>query len=243
MLRLRRAVAALLAVTGLAVNPPRAGAQGTARLAGQLVDRSTGTPIVGATVIVLGRAPVIRTDSGGRFSRDSLQPGTYVLQVRSLGYTPISRIVDLLERQTLSVRVALDPVAITLSGVVIEGERYVPRGMRGFTERRARGRGVYVTEADIKEKGAQVLGDLLRSVPGVREVCRRGICRVRMARSDCPPNYFVDGFPANNSTTLELPVIGMIGVEIYRTTTETPPEFLRGATGCGTVAIWTRTGL
>ena len=80
-------------------------------------------------------------------------------------------------------------------------------------------------------------------MPGVRQICRRGICRVRMARDDCPPNFFVDGFPANNSTTLELPLVGVIGVEIYRTTTETPPEFLRGVTTCGTIALWTRTGL
>lgn len=218
-------------------------AQGSAGIAGLLLDRATGAPIPGATVVVLGRTPALRSDSAGRFMGGGLLPGTYVLQVRSIGYTPVSRIVDLRERQILTVRVELEPVPVALPGVVIEGERYYPRGMRGFEERRLRGRGAYVTEADIKEKGARQLGDLLRSVPGVREVCRRGVCRVRLARSECPPNFFVDGFPANNSTTLELPVIGIIGVEIYRTVTETPAEFLRGATGCGTIAIWTRTGL
>jgi hypothetical protein len=234
--------AALLAGLGFAARFPAAG-QGTAGIAGQVLDRSNGTPIAGALVTVLGSATAVRSDTTGRFTRNDLARGTYVLQVRSLGYAPRSWIVDLADRETVSVRLELEPAVIGLTPLVVEGEPYSPRGMRGFEERRQRGRGVYITEADIKERGAQLLGDLLRRVAGVREVCRRGICRVRMARSNCPPDFFLDGFQANNSTTLELPVIGIIAVEIYRTATETPPDFLRGATGCGTIAIWTRTGL
>ena len=39
------------------------------------------------------------------------------------------------------------------------------------------------------------------------------------------------------------PVIGLIAVEIYRTVTETPLEFLRTDNTCGTIVIWTRKGL
>ncbi len=40
-----------------------------------------------------------------------------------------------------------------------------------------------------------------------------------------------------------MPVIGLIAVEIYRTVTETPLEFLRTDNTCGTIVIWTRKGL
>lgn len=244
-LSLRSLAVGLALCAGLAF-PPGNGAlaQGTAGIVGQLLDRTRGTPIGGALVVVLGTAPSMRSDSSGRFARAGLAAGTYVLQIRALGYTPASRIVDVADRETLALRLELEPAAVGLPGVIVEGERYYQRGMRGFEERRRRGRGVYVTESDIKERGARQLGDLLRMVAGVREVCRRGICRVQMARSGCPPNFFMDGFPANNSTTLELPVIGIIAVEIYRTATETPQEFLRGVTtSCGAIAIWTQTGL
>jgi len=69
---------------------------------------------------------------------------------------------------------------------------------------------------------------------------------VRMSRSprNCAPNFFVDGFPANNSTTLEMPSVGIIAIEVYRTASETPVEFLRGITNpCGAIVIWTRSGL
>ena len=248
MLRTSRSLIALpVLLAGMVPGARPSGAQGVvvglSTVTGQLLDRATGGPVVGASIVVLGFATSVRSDSAGRFTRSDLRPGTYVLQVRSLGYSPVSRIIEIQEQQTLALRLELEQLAISLTEVVVEGNAYYPRGMRGFEDRRERGHGVFVTEAYIKERGARVLGDVLRSVAGVREVCRRGVCRVRMARSDCPPNFFMDGFPANNSTTLELPVVGMIGIEIYRTIAETPPDFLRGATGCGTIAIWTRTGL
>jgi hypothetical protein len=64
-----------------------------------------------------------------------------------------------------------------------------------------------------------------------------------MSRGECQPDYVVDGSPANNSTSPEMPVIGLIAVEIYRTVTETPLEFLRTDNTCGTIVIWTRKGL
>jgi hypothetical protein len=39
-----------------------------------------------------------------------------------------------------------------------------------------------------------------------------------------------------------MPLIGVIGIEIYRTITETPVDFLRGNNTCGTIVIWTRSG-
>ena len=47
-------------------------------------------------------------------------------------------------------------------------------------------------------------------------------------------DFFVDGLSATNSTYLEMPVVGITGIEIYRTITETPVDFLRGDNTCGT---------
>jgi hypothetical protein len=219
-------------------------AQETAGVAGQLRDRGTREPVSNAAVTLLGKPPLLRSDSAGRFSRTGLSPGTYVIQVRKLGYTPGSWIVEIAPNETLTVAIELDPEPVLLPEVAIVGQRKLElRGLAGFEIRRARGSGVFFSEAQILQREARLLSDILRSVNGVREVCRRGICRVRMARGECAPNFFVDGFPANNSTTLEMPVIGIIAVEIYRTTSETPPEFLRGATTCGSIVIWTRQGL
>jgi hypothetical protein len=101
---------------------------------------------------------------------------------------------------------------------------------------------VYLCEAEIQRASANRLSDILRNLSGIRMICRFNGCRIRMARSECQPDFFVEGLPANNPSSLEMPLIGIIGIEIYRTITETPVDFLRGNNTCGTIVIWTRSG-
>ena len=216
-------------------------AQGTAGLNGRLVDRASRQPLEGAAISVLGTPVNLRSSPTGEFTHVGLKPGTYVMQVRALGYAPGSWVIELAERETLSVVIEMDVRAIALPGVTVEANG-AGRGMAGFAQRRAAGRGVYVTEDDIKRADATRLSDVLRNVAGVRLICRFNGCRIRMTRNDCQPDFFVDGLSANNSTNLEMSVVGITGIEIYRTITETPVDFLRGNNTCGTIAIWTRSG-
>jgi hypothetical protein len=224
--------------------PAAAPAQGTAGIAGQLVDRSTGAPLAGAAVTLLGTGTALTVDTLGRFSRANLRAGTYVVQVRALGYRAASWVVDLVSQQTLSLVLELEPVPVPVTGVTVEGRPH-ERGARGFEERRSKGRGVFITEVEIARAQSGRLGDVLRTTAGVREVCRGVSCQVRMTRSptNCAPNFFLDGVPANNATTMEMPAVGVVAIEVYRTASETPVEFLRGNTVCGVIVIWTRVGL
>lgn len=216
-------------------------AQGRGGIAGRLVDRTSRQPLAGASVSVMGTPRTMRSNADGRFSVE-LAPGVYVLQARALGYAAGSWVVQLADQETLSVVIELEPAPVTLAGVTVEGQRPEQRGLAGFEQRRQRGRGVYVSEQDIQRANATSLSDLLRNMPGVRLVCRFRTCRVNMSRGECQPDFFVDGYPANNSTSLEMPLVGVIAVEVYRTVTETPAEFLRGNNTCGTIVLWTRSG-
>lgn len=226
----------------LAAAPHATRAQATAGIAGQLLDRASRLPLAGAAITVLGTPVLLRSTATGQFAHAGLKPGTYVMQARALGYAPGSWVIDLAERETLSVVIELDAVAIALPGVTVEAAGGGQRGMAGFLQRRAARRGVYLTEEDFKRADAARLSDVLRNVSGVRLTCRFSGCRVRMARDNCQPDFFVDGHSANNSTNLEMPMVGVIAIEVYRTITETPVEFLRGANTCGTIVIWTRSG-
>jgi Carboxypeptidase regulatory-like domain len=217
------------------------GSTGTAGITGRLLDRTSREPLQGAAIYVLGTPVSLRSSATGEFTHTGLKPGTYVMQVRALGYAPGSWVIELAERETLSVVIEMDVKPIDLPSVTVETPT-VQRGMAGFALRRAAGRGVYITEDDIKRANAARLSDLLRNVSGIRLICRFNGCRVRMARNDCQPDFFLDGLSANNSTFLEMSVVGVTGVEIYRTITETPVDFLRGNNTCGTIAIWTKSG-
>jgi len=214
---------------------------GTAGIAGRLLDRASRQPLEGAAINVLGTPVNLRSSPAGEFTHAGLKPGTYVMQVRALGYTPGSWVIELAERETLSVVIEMDARPIELPGITVETPT-VQRGMAGFALRRAAGRGVYITEDDIKRANAARLSDLLRNVSGIRLICRFNGCRVRMSRNDCQPDFFLDGLSANNSTFLEMSVVGVTGIEVYRTITETPVDFLRGNNTCGTIAIWTKSG-
>jgi hypothetical protein len=64
----------------------------------------------------------------------------------------------------------------------------------------------------------------------------------RGARGICTADWVVDGMPASMSSSPALPVVGIVGVEIYRNPTEVPAEFLKPDSQCGVIAIWTKSG-
>jgi len=52
----------------------------------------------------------------------------------------------------------------------------------------------------------------------------------------------VDGLPATFSSTPSMSTVGIVGIEIYRSLGETPPEFLKSDSQCGVIVIWTKSG-
>jgi hypothetical protein len=126
------------------------------------------------------------------------------------------------------------PTVMEVAATPEERPSLSERRRRQFDERRASGRGVFLTEEEIRNAKASTLLTLFRHVPGVR--LSRGAV-------ECQPAVIVDGVPANNSTDLDMSTMGITGIEIYRTSSETPLEFLGVGNACGTIVIWTRSGL
>jgi iron complex outermembrane recepter protein len=65
----------------------------SAVIEGQVTDQASGAPIVGATVTVVGERHSAVTTAQGRFRLTGLAAGTYTIQVRFIGYTPVERVV------------------------------------------------------------------------------------------------------------------------------------------------------
>lgn len=81
------------------------------RVEGTVVDASTGKPINGAIVALVGaQAPPVATDAAaGRFVTHDLAPGTARLRVAREGYQEALTEVMLAEGQTATIQVALQP--------------------------------------------------------------------------------------------------------------------------------------
>ena len=240
----RAAVLASLAGLALAlvvVTPRELPAQRRGTIAGQVSDAETGRPVADARVTVRGRKDPVLTDSSGRYRLTEVPPGTLILQVRAIGHTDATRIVELAAGATASVDVAL-ATATTLGEVVVTERPPGPSRFDEFEQRRKNGRGQYLAREQIEQSHAMNVPNLLRNMRGVRLECSGITCSVRMARStgvDCPPEYWVDGRP-NNSFGPTMPIGDLQGVEVYTGPSEAPAEFLSGNAACGIIVLWTK---
>ncbi|HEY2806429.1 MAG TPA: carboxypeptidase-like regulatory domain-containing protein [Gemmatimonadales bacterium] len=235
----RRTPAVLAA---LAIFSAPAAAQQNGAVTGALVDRLTRRPVEGARVNILGTALGTSSDTAGRFDVRGVPAGVRVIQVRAIGYVVSSWVVDLGEGQTIQQTFELEgrtvPVdSITATGRELEGWRTES----GFEQRRARGGGWFIGRQEILQRHAEMLSELMRSVPGLLMTCRGRACNVIMESSSrpCAPEYFLDGFPASNSTGPSFPLQQIRGVEIYNSRFSVPSEFQRPNQQCGVIAIWT----
>lgn len=226
--------------------PPTLVPTAVIRVSGGIVNLQSQTPISGAQIAILGTPFVTTSDSAGRFTYAGVGAGTYLLQARAIGYESRRWIIRLDAGDSVHYVLEMPPIGLDLATIVVEASptRFALRMME-FEQRRAAKRGIFLTGAEIATKKSSTLVDLLRGVPGVRVSCRSGTCVVEMMRSArgvCRADWVVDGFPATQSGTPHLPTVGIVGIEVYRSPNETPPEFLKSDSQCGVIVIWTRAG-
>lgn len=237
------ALCAILA-GGLLV-PRDAGAQrrGSGSVSGRVLDQVTREPVGGAHVLLVGTRVAALTDSAGRFGMQSLPNGDVTFEVRALGYRMGRWQVTLPIGMTVERVFEMTPQNLALDTLVVEAPQDRNwRSTDGFEARRRRGIGHFITPEMIGERQANVLNDLLQTVPGVLTSCGGGSCQVQMLVSgiNCRPEWFLDGFPATNAVGWDFPVRTVRAVEIYRSLFEVPPEFQRSNLRCGVIAIWSR---
>src|SRR2546426_12091095 len=71
----------------------------TAGISGQVVNQQSRIPVSGANVNLIGTHLRTATDSVGRFNQASLGAGTYILEVRAIGYGEAASRLRLAGRQ------------------------------------------------------------------------------------------------------------------------------------------------
>jgi hypothetical protein len=245
-----RCVLAIIATEMLALpGAPlrRLAAQNTAVISGVVQDRA-GKPIPAVEVHAVKPDRLARTDSAGRFTLTALPAGNVDLTFRRLAYTPATVSMDAFADDTIDIEVTLTVVAQKLEAVVVQAPSEMQRRLlAGFEERRKHlGTGHFITRAQIEDRHASLLGDVMTTTPGMTFVLdrsgRRQLRFSRVGRSDCPPTYIVDGIPASFFNIDDIPPGDVEGIELYSGPAGLPPQFGRiGRTSvCGTVVIWTR---
>jgi hypothetical protein len=237
---------ASLAIAALAlVAMPAAGQQHASVIMGTVKDEG-GKSIPDVEITALKTGTTVHTDSTGKFTLGDLPTGSIDLSFRRLAFEPVLASLRISANDTTDVEVTLSVVSQKLNGVVVVADPVRRRTLYAFEVRRKTGTGYFITRDDIVKGHPAMLSDMMRTVPGSRLVPtslgRTALRFGRTGRSDCPPQFFIDGIEVSNFNLDEMPPVDVEGIEIYAGAAGLPPEFNRlGGTGnCGTVVIWTR---
>lgn len=214
-----------------------------------LVHDSLGGVVSSAHVSIVGlRGPgsAATTDSDGSFRLTAIPPGSAVLEVRRLGYRPLSTPVTIVGGNELRVDVKLAPLPEQLAPVQVRrrAEVYDSR-LAGFNTRKSKHVGYFVTREKLDQMSSARFVDALRGIPGVSfRTLRGGVITVSLRGARCAPMFYMDGFPAT-AGAMDLDMIdlsGVEGIEIYAGMSSIPAEFMSvvGGEKCGVIAVWSR---
>jgi len=101
---------------------PSAGfAQGTATVTGRVADSTTGQPVAGVRVGLVGSTTGALTDRDGRYTLRGLPARTVTLRAQRIGFSPVDRTITLEADATATVDFTLGTAATVLSEVVVTG--------------------------------------------------------------------------------------------------------------------------
>jgi vitamin B12 transporter len=142
-------LASLVGVRGVLAQVP-------GELRGRISDATTGSVIAGARIEIADRVEPSRSDGDGSFVVRGLEPRTYSVAVRAVGYAAFRRTVSIENGRTAVLDAALDPVPTALAAVVSSARR-------SASEREA----AAFDRAAIESSGKRDVGELLATVPGV----------------------------------------------------------------------------
>lgn len=223
---------------------PKAPGDTTATLVGTVASAQTGNTVQRARVILPGIARGAMTDEEGKFRITDLPPGLYKAKVAYFDYSTNQRPVRLERGKITRVTFLLDRNVLEVAELKVEAERREPRDreMQGFYRRQKRGFGLFITREDIEKRNPQRTSDMFRGLPSVYVAPTRfdrSQVFIGRAVDRCRPDLWIDGSLTKSYYVDDIDPDAVKAIEVYRRTSETPPEYTRTNTGCGTILIWT----
>lgn len=242
---IRWAIATALCV----VSSPLGAQDRTSTVVGQVSDRTTRAPVVGAEILSGTGDRSARSDSAGRFTLARMRPGRGRLVVRMTGFPVTTFEVELPAGDTLIESIQLDSTAgrdssqrlptVPITAAPSLGPRYAD-----FERRLKTGRGQYITADEIDKNRYGTLQEAMRTMRGVEVSCGGGGgCFITMARApmQCTPQYVVDD-RVDNIFGPVTPIRDIQGMEVYTGPSDVPGEYAGSNAGCGVIVIWTKAG-
>jgi carboxypeptidase family protein len=209
-----------------------AGAQGGTTggtITGTVVD-DNGAPVRDADVFAPPSTARTRTDSAGRFTLSNLPADFYHIRVRHIGFSAAEITSDLGKNGRLDLKFDLRRRPVMLDSMVVQVDGKCPmRNYSGFSCRRRTGKGIYLTDDDVMDRGAVELGDIFRDMDGFRieEVMTQfGLMPMPIpTRGNHCLNALVNGRVYARTNPLPHFATELVAIEIYPTPGDVPAEY------------------
>jgi len=96
-------------------------APGYGSFAGKVIDRRTGEPLSGATVLLADASGGTSTSASGRFVLNRLVSGTYKIIFSYVGYKPVEKTITIEPQQNLRQKISLKPDPVDFTPIVVKG--------------------------------------------------------------------------------------------------------------------------
>lgn len=237
---------------------------------GTLAEPGSGTPVRSAEVAIRDASGRIRvtgvSDDKGFFRLQTPVPGRYILSVQALGYADVEEeVLEVPQGQLAVLEIGMVPEALELEPLVVVAEaRSFHLEMEGFYERETHGAGggIFITPEKLERRSPRKLTDMFFGMVGTQVVEQslgaggRGVYFPRsglmLNGGICWPMIYIDhhlaslgGMSDADPTALDTWVHGMdvAAVEVYRSPSEVPAEFMGANSGCGVIVVWTKRGV
>jgi hypothetical protein len=162
-------ICGVLFILSFLIFNPGAKAAVTGKIAGVVLDARTGEPLPGANIIIEGTDRGTAADVDGSYYILNLQPGTYNVQARMMGYESVTQTgVDISADHTTRLRFELEPT-------VIEGEGITVRATSELIKMDLSASYISAKGEDIKAVPfVSELGDFINQQAGVQRWIVRG---------------------------------------------------------------------
>jgi len=199
-------------------------------LTGRVIRSDGSGPFAGAQVMVLGSNQTAVTNDSGQFTLRGLAAGSRTLEVRALGWEPVTMSVDLAQREPRQVTVPLEVKTAVLRAVVVTATLNAGLQRVGFDTRKHMGIGRFLGPDDIAKRNPFEFVDIMAGMPGlVRRPGPYGEDYLAATRGmgSCV-RYVVDGVPYQEVTPGDINTLVQaddIGaVEVYQPS-ESPAQY------------------
>lgn len=201
---------------------------------------STGEPMINASVTT-GNGTQARTDSLGRFLLRDVPVGTQQIDVRSIGLTPQSIVVDVTTNDTAFVTMRVSKVQV-LETVRTEVSAIRLRYMADYEQRQRAGWGKYLDSTILGK--FNIMSSVYAQFPST--IIQKGMLYLpgNPVRGPCVARVMIDGRATDQDELQMYRPSDLAAVEMYTREQYIPSELMKSTRsaggGCGLIVVWTK---